>query len=96
MVDLGVISDPSRIWNCDETGPERVLCSKGRSANVRRSNDRENVSMMGCVNAVGERIPTMFIFAGAQRKLQWLCGAPTGSVSAVSESANINSGLFMK
>ncbi|KAH7469213.1 MFS-type transporter clz9 [Phytophthora ramorum] len=100
---LSLADEPSRIWNCDETGmtaqrsgTERVLCPKGRGANVRRSAHRENVSMMGCVNADGGRIPPMFIYAGAQRKLQWLRGAPDGAVSAVTESSNINSGLFVK
>ncbi|KAE8891606.1 hypothetical protein PF005_g24705 [Phytophthora fragariae] len=100
---VAVLAEPSRIWNCDETGitaqgsgAERVLCPKGRGANVRRSSDRENVSMLGCVNAAGDRMPPMFIYAGAQRKMQWLEGAPVGAVSAVTESSNINTGLFLK
>jgi L-ascorbate metabolism protein UlaG (beta-lactamase superfamily) len=47
--------------------------------------------MMGCINAAGGRIPPMFKYAGAQRKVQWLQGAPEGTVSF-----NINAGLFLK
>jgi hypothetical protein len=62
--------------DCDETGmtaqgggSKTVLCSKGRGANVRRSTDRENVSMMGCINAAGGWIPPMIIYVGTQQKM---------------------------
>jgi hypothetical protein len=97
---LGLAEEPSRIWNCDETGMIAqgggLLCPKGRGANVRRSTDRENVGMMSCINAASGRIPPMFIYAGVQRKVQWLQGVPEGAVSAVTASSNINSGLFLK
>lgn len=63
------------VWNCDESGvcaqgtnKIRVLCPRGLAANTRRSHDRENVSMMGCINAAGGWIPPMYIFAGENRK----------------------------
>ncbi|KAK3096889.1 hypothetical protein FSP39_004441 [Pinctada imbricata] len=62
---------PTRIWNSDETGkqfehdPVRVLAKKG-SRNVlgRTTSNRTNVTIMGCVNAVGESMPPMFIVKG--------------------------------
>ncbi|KAE9317814.1 hypothetical protein PR003_g18385 [Phytophthora rubi] len=98
IAELSIADDPSRIWNCDETemtapgsGSERVLCPKGRGTNVRRSSYRKNVSMIGCVNAAGDWIPPMYIYAEAKQKLQWLIDAPEGVVDAVMESSNINS-----
>jgi len=100
--ELGIKNCPQRIWNCDETGvtaqgrcSERVLCPKGKSANIRRSSDRGNVSIMGCCNAAGEFMPPMYIFSGVRRKMQWLEGSPAGSVCAVTESSNINTDLFL-
>ena len=65
------LSRPETIWNCDETGicPQghtkvRVVCPKKMRANVRRSQERENISIMGCINAKGEFMPPMYIFAG--------------------------------
>ncbi|GMF40868.1 unnamed protein product [Phytophthora fragariaefolia] len=90
------------IWNCDETGvcaqgtvKTRVLCSRGLAANTRRSRDRENVTMMGCVNAAGGSIPPMYIFAGEHRKVAWLDEAVPGAVCAMTESSNVNGNVFL-
>lgn len=92
---------PQYIWNCDETGvcPQgrggaRVICPKGLKANTQRSPDRENVSIMGCINAHGDYIPPMFIFAGKRKKSGWLDGAVPGSQCATTESSNINGFVF--
>ncbi|KAG3093265.1 hypothetical protein PI125_g16891 [Phytophthora idaei] len=86
-----------QIWNCDETGVtaqgscnECVICPKGMPANVQRSSDRENISIMGCINADGGFMPPLYIFAGACRKLNRL----EKSKCQVSESSNINRSIF--
>ncbi|KAJ8544404.1 hypothetical protein ON010_g11863 [Phytophthora cinnamomi] len=98
MQDLG----PRQIWNCDESRscpqrrkPTRVICAKGMRANVLRSNDRENVSVVTCANAAGDHIPPMFIFAGKRRQLEWMNGALEDSVCAVTDSSNINGGQVL-
>jgi hypothetical protein len=100
--ELELTNSPAQIWNCDETGVsaqgrcmERVICPKGMAAKVQRSACRENVSIMGCINAAGGYIPPMYIYAGARRKMEWLPGAPDGAVCAVTESSNINTDLFL-
>ncbi|OQR85547.1 hypothetical protein ACHHYP_11708 [Achlya hypogyna] len=62
---------PEAIWNADETGicaqgrrPPRVICPKGLRANVVRSTDRENVSILACISAAGAALPPMYIYAG--------------------------------
>ncbi|KAE8989650.1 hypothetical protein PR001_g21717 [Phytophthora rubi] len=92
---------PSQIWNCDETGvspqgrcQQRVITPIGMPANVLRSDDRENVSIMGCINAAGDHMPPMYIFAGKRRKVEWMKNAPPGAVCAMTESSNINGFLF--
>jgi hypothetical protein len=93
---------PDQIWNCDETGfcpqgrkPPRVICRKGMKANVLQSKDRDNVSVMACVSAAGERLPPMFIFPGKKRQLEWMKGATDGAVCDVSDSPYINGFLFL-
>ncbi|KAE9073477.1 hypothetical protein PF010_g25056 [Phytophthora fragariae] len=103
LTTLGLKDKPAQIWNCDETGVtaqgncnERVICPKGMSASVQRSSDRENVSIMGCVNAEGGFIPPLYIYAGARRKVSWLEKAPVNSKCAVTGSSNINRGIFLQ
>lgn len=100
---LGLRDKPAQIWNCDETGicpqgrcRERVICPKGQVANVQRSSDRENVSVMGCINAAGEHVPPMYIFSGVRRKVEWMRNAPDGAVCAVTKTSNINTPLFQR
>ncbi|KAG3008897.1 hypothetical protein PC128_g18140 [Phytophthora cactorum] len=66
-----LLDKPKRLWNCDETGVcpqrrgrERVICPKAMRANVRRSDDRENVSIVACVSASGKRMLRMYSFMG--------------------------------
>ncbi|KAE8914062.1 hypothetical protein PF003_g2135 [Phytophthora fragariae] len=73
MKTLALLDKPNRIWNCDKTGicPQgrgrvRVICPKWLRANVQRSADRENVSIMACVNAAGERMPSLYMFKGVR------------------------------
>ncbi len=94
--------DPKNIWNCDETGvcprgkgTPRVICPKGMRANVRRSDDRNNVSIMACTSANGETIPPLYIFEGVRKQMQWMDGCVPGSACAMSESSNINGKIFL-
>ena len=59
------------IWNCDETGkqfehePVKILAPKGAISLVGRTTaNRTNVTIMTCVNAVGNVMPPMFIVKG--------------------------------
>ncbi|XP_061195392.1 uncharacterized protein LOC133203632 [Saccostrea echinata] len=72
---LVLISDnnltPDVIWNMDETGkqfehrPTSVVARKGaRSIPGRTGNSKENISILACVNAVGDVLPPMCIVKG--------------------------------
>ncbi|KAE8876377.1 hypothetical protein PF005_g19301 [Phytophthora fragariae] len=102
MKTLDIFDKPNRIWNCDETGicPQgrgrvRVIRPKGLRANVQRSADRENVSIMACVNAAGERMPPLYIFKGVRRKHQWTAKAKKTARCAASYISNINGKWFL-
>jgi len=92
---------PECIWNADETGvtpqgrrPPRVICPKGQRANHVRSHDRENISILGCCSAAGTTLPPLYIFAGQNRKLEWLDGTLPGSVLAMTHSSMIQRHVF--
>jgi len=69
---------PERIWNCDETGfnfehsPVNVVAERGeRCVLSRTSSKSSNVTVMACVNAVGQAMPPMVITKGkTTRSLQ--------------------------
>ena len=69
--DLNLKDKPDCIWNCDETGrsfehnPVRVISEKkARNVVSKTSNNRSNVTIMACVNAMGCRMPPMFVVKG--------------------------------
>ena len=70
---------PEDIWNCDETGVTAqgksagyVLGEKGaKVAGVKRSNVRENLSMLVTINAAGKSLPPLYIFKAFKRKTSW-------------------------
>lgn len=97
-----LVNKPEPLWNCDETGVfpqgrgrERVICPKGLRANVQRFDDRENVSIMACVSASGERMPPIYIFIGKYKKSHWMEEAEKTARCAISESSNIKGKLFL-
>ena len=68
---LSLADQPVKIWNCDETGkqfehdPVKKIAQRGsRSVLGRTTSNRTNITIMACVNAVGDRMPPMFIVKG--------------------------------
>ncbi|KAF4147701.1 hypothetical protein GN958_ATG03056 [Phytophthora infestans] len=94
--------EPSQVWNCDETifCPQgrkvpRVICAKVIRANIMRSNNRDNVSVMASVSASGDQIPPLLIFPGKYRQPDWMIGSLQDYVCDVIKSSNINGILFL-
>ncbi len=71
----GIKDTPTRIWNMDESGfhlehtPSSIVARKGTS-NVpgRVSPNRENITVVACINAAGVSMPPMFIVKGKTPK----------------------------
>jgi hypothetical protein len=73
--DIGLTDQPMKIWNIDETSvpllhkPVRVLGQTGaKNIPGRVGNNRENVSVLACVNAAGGDIPPLVIIKGKTYK----------------------------
>ena len=95
LCSLGIEDQPQSIWNADETGfqfehkPVRVIAEKGSKAVVSRTNNtRENVTLMACGSASGQRLPPMLIVRGKTSKALYgfnASAAPVGAKWAVQE-----------
>ena len=73
--EIGLSEQPMKIWNIDETSvpllhkPVRVLGQTGaKNIPGRVGNNRENVSVLACINAAGGDIPPMVIVKGKTYK----------------------------
>ena len=63
-----VIKDtPTRIWNMDESGfhlehtPSSIVARKGTNVSGRVPPNRENITVVACINVAGVSMPPMFI-----------------------------------
>ncbi|KAK6171862.1 hypothetical protein SNE40_018286 [Patella caerulea] len=62
---------PTSVWNMDETGinlehqPSRVIARQGsKSVPGRVGNTRENITLVPCINAAGDKLPPFIIVKG--------------------------------
>ena len=76
LEELNLSTRPDRIYNMDEKGcrltlhhEQKVVTEKGRKrVHVIAPEHAENVTIVVCVNAVGNCVPPMIIFNGVNRK----------------------------
>lgn len=93
------------IFNVDESGyttvqkkMQKVVSQKGkRQVSGIASGERGvNTTMVCCCNAAGLYIPPMLIFKRKRFAPELARGAPTGSLTEISDTGYINSDLFVK
>ena len=93
---------PHLIYNLDETGlqpnhtPPNVIApanSKPQSITSPRST---TVTLLGCINAIGNSLPPFFVFKGKRYNPDLMKGASTGAVGVMSESGWSNSTIFQQ
>ena len=92
------------VWNLDETGVTaqgktagKVIAEKGaQTAGTKRSNVRENVSLLVAINAAGKSLPPLYIFKGKKLNKECVVGAPAGSRFTTSDTSFINSDIFFQ
>lgn len=94
-----------KTWNMDETGvnlehtPTRIVCRKGTQVNSRVSCNRDNVTVVGCINGAGQVMPPTFIVRGkTPRSLQsFIPGdGPAQSIWTYQERAWIDSDIIVR
>lgn len=85
---------PDKIYNLDETSnftvhkPSKVLAPKNikQLGSLTSAERGINITMVACVNAIGNSIPPLFIFPRVNFKDHMLHGAPPGSIGAANPS----------
>lgn len=91
------------IYNLDETGnstvhePPKILCIKGTKqvGSVTSGERGLNVTMISCVNAIGNSVPPMLIFPRVNFKQHMLIGAPNGAIGGANPSGWSTERLFL-
>lgn len=91
------------IYNMDETGnctvqnTTKIIAPKGqKQVGTATSGERGcNVTMIACINAVGNSVPPMFIFPRVNFKPFMLSGAPADSIGSAHISGWSNSEKFL-
>lgn len=95
---------PERIYNLDETGmstvhsPVRVIATKGAKqvGSITSAERGANVTLICCVNAIGNCVPPLFVFPRVFFKDHMLKGAPIGSIGSANVSGWSNAKIFVE
>lgn len=95
---------PECIYNVDETGittvhtPGKVIAPKGKKqiGSMTSGERGTNITIICCVNAIGNSVPPMMIFPRVNFKSHMLKGAPPGTVGAAHISGWSNAEKFVE
>ncbi|XP_072377740.1 uncharacterized protein [Diabrotica undecimpunctata] len=95
---------PDIIYNLDETGlttvhtPVRVIATKGvkQVGSITSAERGINVTLICCINAIGNCVPPLFVFPRVFFKEHMLKGSPIGSVGSANPSGWSNSTIFVE
>ncbi|XP_018370178.1 PREDICTED: tigger transposable element-derived protein 1-like [Trachymyrmex cornetzi] len=104
LTELDIKFKPERIFNMDEKGcrltmhhQPTVLAQKGaKRVHFIANEHAENVTVVGCVSAIGNVIPPMIIFKGKRGKPEFTDNLPPGSIISMAPKGFITTELFIK
>ena len=93
---------PGHIWNCDESGVQAgrsggatVLARGGsRSVHSIEPNQRENLSVLNCINATGGHIPDSYILKGIYFREDYIANCEDGAIMGMQPNAWMTRWLF--
>ena len=96
-----MIDEPAQLYNMDETGmplehrAPNIVAKKGKKkVRYRSTGNKAQITVVGCVNAVGNAIPPMVIYSAKSFNADWCkCDVP-GTVYALSPKGWIDQELF--
>nr|XP_022899813.1 uncharacterized protein LOC111413165 [Onthophagus taurus] len=101
--ELNLKHSPQFIYNLDEKGcrltlhhAHKVLAEKGeRRIHLLANEHAENVTLVACVNALGQAVPPMIIFKGLRKKDTYSDNLPPGSTVQMSAKGSMTRELFI-
>lgn len=93
---------PDRVYNVDETSnttvhaPDKIIACKGvkQVGSVTSGERGANVTVIGCVNAMGNSIPPLFVFPRVNFKQHMLKGGPVNCIGTAHPSGWSNTVIF--
>ena len=101
LFDNGLMSMPSQIFNCDETGlpldpkPPKVIVQKGtKHPRAVTSGNKAQITVLACCSAAGYILPPFVIYDRKSLKAELYDGEVPGTMYGLSDSGWINSELF--
>lgn len=97
LVEHDLIHRPGQIFNVDESGmplehrSPRVLARKGqKKIRFCSSGNKSQITVVGCVNAIGQVLPPLIIFNAKNLNLDWTVGEVPGTMYGLSENGWID------
>ena len=97
----GLLDHPEQIYNMDETGvpldpkPPKIVARKGqKKVRYRTSGKKNQITVLGCANAVGQSQPPFVIFDAKQLNPKWMDGEVPGTRYGLSSSGWTDQVLF--
>jgi hypothetical protein len=98
---LKKVASPAQIYNMDESGipldprPPNILTKRGqKKVRYRVSGKKEQITVIGCVNAIGNSVPPMIIFEGKYLNHLWTRHEVPGSYYGMSGKGWTDQELF--
>ncbi|KAJ8945036.1 hypothetical protein NQ318_019031 [Aromia moschata] len=104
LSDLKLKNSPQYIYNLDEKGcrltlhhAHKVLAERGeRRVHLLANEHAENVTVVACINALGQAVPPMIIFKGIRKKDTYSDNLPPGSIVEMSAKGSMTRELFIR
>ncbi|KAJ8949484.1 hypothetical protein NQ318_005951 [Aromia moschata] len=102
--ELDIKSNPQNLFNMDEKWcrltihhQQSVLAQKGtKHVHLVSPEHAENVTIVGCCNAIGNSIPPMIIFKGKRLKPELADNLPPGSIVGMAPRGSMTTELFIE
>lgn len=103
LTELNLKDKPQCIYNIDEKGcrltihhQQVVFARRGaKRVHMVAPEHAESVTVVGCINAVGNSIPPMVIFKGKRLKEEFKGNLPPGSLVTMSPKGYMTTELFV-
>ena len=99
---LGIIDQPDRFWNCDESGLQyqfdqgMVVGEVGKPCyRITPGEKSETTTVLAAFNAAGDFAPPFIIFKGKRVRSEWCTGSPPNTTVKCSDNGWITTDLLV-